>query len=129
LTVRPPAQAAGGAIRAGYRALTRSVFDLVQDFAEAEATAERKALVQTLTNAAEHILEIVVRRHERRSIVITTSRPTEAWGQFRGDVPAATAILDRFLARIDIVQLEGKSCRLHQRAQRGAQAGQAEAQA
>jgi len=135
-----------GAIRAGYRALTRSVFDLVQDFAEAEATAERKALVQTLTkvdlliledfgmkklglNAAEQILEIVVRRHERGSIVITTNRPTEDWGQFLGDVPAATAILDRFLARVDIVQLQGKSYRLHQRAQRGAQAGQTDASA
>ena len=128
-----------GAIRAGYRVLTRSAFDLVQDFAEAEATAERKALVQTLTkvdlliledfgmkkhglNAAEQILEIVVRRHERGSIVITTNRPTEDWGLFLGDVPAATAILDRFLARVDIVQLQGKSYRLHQRAQRGEQA-------
>ncbi len=37
-----------GAIRAGYRALIRSVFDLAQDFAEAEATGERRQLVQQL---------------------------------------------------------------------------------
>ncbi len=135
-----------GAIRAGHRALIRSTFDLAADFAEADATGTRRAFVQQLTrvdllvledfgmkklgpNAAEQILEIVLRRHERGSIVITTNRPTEDWGQFLGDVPAATAILDRFLARVDIVQLQGKSYRLHQRAQRGAQAGQTDASA
>ena len=135
-----------GAIRAGYRVLTRSVFDLVQDFAEAEATTERKALVQTLTrvdllvledfgmkklgpSAAEQLLEVVVRRHERGSIVITTNRPTEDWGQFLGDVPAATAILDRFLANAEVVPLQGKSYRLHQRAQRSAAGDRAQARA
>lgn len=34
---------------------------------------------------------------------------------FLGDVPAATAILDRFLAHAEILQLQGKSYRLHQR--------------
>jgi DNA replication protein DnaC len=121
-----------GAIRAGHRALVRSVFDLVQDFAEAEATGERRALVQQLTrvdllvledfgmkklgpSAAEDLLEVFVRRHEAGSTVITTNRPTQDWGVFLGDVPAATAILDRFLAHAEIVQLQGKSYRLHQR--------------
>ena len=122
-----------GAIRAGRRALVRSTFDLAADFAEADATGARRDLVQQLTrvdllvledfgmkklgpNAAEQILEIVVRRHERGSIVITTNRPTEDWGQFLGDVPAATAILDRFLAHAVLVQMTGKSYRLRQRA-------------
>jgi DNA replication protein DnaC len=129
-----------GAIRAGYRALIRSAFDLAQDFAEAAATGERRELVQTLIrvdlliledfgmkklgpSAAEDLLEVFVRRHEAGSILITTNRPTEDWGQFLGDVPAATAILDRFLAHAEIVPLQGKSYRLHQRARREA-AGQ-----
>ena len=33
-----------------------------------------------------------------------------------GDVPAATAILDRFLAHAVLVQMSGKSYRLRQRA-------------
>ena len=71
-----------GAIRAGRRALVRSTFDLAADFAEADATGERRDLVQQLTrvdllvledfgmkklgssNAAEDILEFFVRRHE-----------------------------------------------------------------
>jgi DNA replication protein DnaC len=124
-----------GAIRAGYRALIRSTFDLAQDFAEAEATGERRELVKRLIrvdllaiedfgmkklgpNAAEDLLEIFVRRHETASTLVTTNRPTEDWGQFLGDVPAATAILDRFLAHAEILAMQGKSYRLHQRARR-----------
>lgn len=123
-----------GAIRAGYKAIVRSVFDLAQDFAEAEATGERRALVEQLTrvdllvledfgmkklgpSAAEDLLEIFVRRHETASTLITTNRPTQDWGQFLGDIPAATAILDRFLAHAEVIQMQGKSFRLHQRAQ------------
>ena len=66
--------------------------------------------------AAEDLLEIFVRRHEAASTVITTNRPTQDWGQFLGDVPATTAILDRFLAHAEIIQMQGKSYRLHHRA-------------
>jgi len=124
-----------GAIRAGYRALIRSVFDLAQDFAEAAATDERRPLVERLTKvdlliledfgmkkmgpaAAEDLLEIFVRRHEHGATIITTNRPTEDWSQFLCDVPATTAILDRFLAHAEVVQMRGKSYRLHQRARR-----------
>jgi DNA replication protein DnaC len=126
-----------GAIRAGYRVLVKNVFDLAQDFAEAEATGERRDLVQKLCRvdllaledfgmkklgpqAAEDLLEVVVRRHEKGSILITTNRPPEDWGQFLGDIPATTAILDRFLAHAEILAMAGKSYRLHQRARHNA---------
>jgi len=122
-----------GAIRAGRRVLIRSTFDLVQDVAEAEATGERRALVQTLTkidllvledfgmkklppSAAEDLLEVFVRRHETASTLITTNRPTQDWAVFLGDVPAATAILDRFLAHAEVIPLQGRSYRLRHRA-------------
>ena len=121
-----------GAIRAGHRVLIRSTFDLAADFAEAEATGTRRALVQQLTRvdllvledfgmkrlgttAAEDLLEVFVRRHETASTLITTNRPTQDWGIFLGDVPAATAILDRFLAHAEIVPMTGKSYRLRGR--------------
>lgn len=121
-----------GAIRAGQRALVRSTFDLVADFAEAAATGTRRELVQQLTHvdllvledfgmktlgsaAAEDLLEVFVRRHETASTLITTNRPTQDWGIFLGDVPAATAILDRFLAHATIIQMVGKSYRLRLR--------------
>ena len=125
-----------GAIRAGYHAFVRSAFDLAQDFAEAEAAGERRDFVQRLTavdllvledfgmkrlgpTAAEDLLEIFVRRHETASTLISTNRPPQDWGQFIGDVPATTAILDRFLAHAEILQMQGKSYRLHQRARQG----------
>lgn len=43
------------------------------------------------------------------------NRPTQDWGTFLGDVPAATAILDRFLAHAEIVPMPGKSYRLRTR--------------
>ena len=52
---------------------------------------------------------------EAASTLITTNRPTQDWGVFLGDVPAATAILDRFLAHATIVQMTGKSYRLRGR--------------
>jgi DNA replication protein DnaC len=121
-----------GAIHAGQRALVRSTFDLVADFAQADATGTRRELVRQLTQvnllvledfgmkklgptAAEDLLEVFVRRHETASTLITTNRPTQDWGLFLGDVPAATAILDRFLAHATIIQMVGKSYRLRLR--------------
>ena len=118
-----------GAIRAGYRALIRSVFDLAQDVAEADATGERRELVKKLVRtdllviedfgmktlgprAAEDLLEVFVRRHERASTIITTNRPTQDWATFLGDVPATTAILDRFLAHAETIKMQGKSYRI-----------------
>jgi DNA replication protein DnaC len=113
----------------------RNVFDLAQDFAEAEALGERRELVQKLTRfdlliledfgmkklratAAEDLLELFVRRHEKASTIVTTNRPTQDWGKFLEDVPATTAILDRFLSHIEILQMHGKSYRLRRRSSR-----------
>jgi DNA replication protein DnaC len=110
----------------------RSTFDLVADFAQADATGTRRELVRQLTQvdllvledfgmkklgatAAEDLLDVFVRRHETASTLITTNRPTQDWGVFLGDVPAATAILDRFLAHATILQMSGKSYRLRLR--------------
>lgn len=43
------------------------------------------------------VLQIIMRRHETRSTMMTSNRPLEDWGKLVGDVPSATAILDRFL--------------------------------
>jgi DNA replication protein DnaC len=43
---------------------------------------------------------------------MTSNRPIEDWGQLLGDMPAATAILDRFLQQAEIIQITGRSYRL-----------------
>ena len=56
-----------------------------------------------------------MRRYEKRSTIMTSNRPIEEWGKLLGDVPSATAILDRFLHHAEIIAIEGQSYRLANR--------------
>lgn len=120
------------AIQAGYTALYRSTFDLAQDLAEAQALGTRKELTARLCKvdllvledlgmrrlpptAAEDLLEVFMRRYEKGSIILTTNRPLEDWGQVLGDTATAGAILDRFLHHAEVVQLKGRSYRMQHR--------------
>jgi DNA replication protein DnaC len=66
--------------------------------------------------SGEYLFEIIMRRYETRSTMMTSNRPLEDWGKLMGDVPSATAILDRFLHHAEIVTITGKSYRLRDRA-------------
>ena len=48
----------------------------------------------------EYLFEVVLRRHETRSTIMTSNRPLEDWGKLVGDVPAATAIWSRRLRAV-----------------------------
>ena len=124
------AQALGhAALRAGFVVFYCSVFDLVRELqadpspAEAQRTLARYLKPDLLCiddfgmkhfppKSAETLLELVVRRHQNRSTLMTSNRPIEDWGQLLGDVPAATAILDRFLQQAEIIQITGRSYRV-----------------
>jgi DNA replication protein DnaC len=126
------AQALGhAAIRAGFQVLYCSIFDLVRELqadqspAEAQRTLTRYLKPDLLCiddfgmkhfppKSAEVLLELIVRRHQNRSTLLTSNRPIEEWGQLLGDVPAATAILDRFLQQAEIIPITGRSYRLRQ---------------
>jgi len=58
-------------------------------------------LKQLPARSGEHLFEVIMRRYENRSSILTSNRPIEEWGKLIHDVPAATAILDRFLSRRD----------------------------
>jgi hypothetical protein len=65
--------------------------------------------------SGEYLFEIIMRRYETRSTMMTSNRPLEDWGKLLGDVPTATAILDRFLHHAEVVQMNGRSYRLRDR--------------
>ena len=65
--------------------------------------------------SGEFLFEIVMRRYETRSTIMTSNRPIEDWGKLLGDVPTATAILDRFLHHAEIITITGQSYRLRNR--------------
>jgi DNA replication protein DnaC len=109
------AQAIGqSAIQQGHRVLYRETHVLLDDLAEAVADGTRKEFMDGLTTvplliiddfgmrklpmtAAEDLLEIVMRRYERASTLLTSNRPVEDWGKLLGDVAAVSAMLDRLL--------------------------------
>jgi DNA replication protein DnaC len=62
--------------------------------------------------SGEYLFEIIMRRYELRSTLLTSNRPLEEWGKLIGDVPAATAILDRFLYHAKTIKIKGNSYRL-----------------
>lgn len=66
-------------------------------------------------SAAEDLLEVFVRRYERGAIIVTSNRPLEDWGKVLGDTAAAGAILDRFLHHTEIIRMDGRSYRMHDR--------------
>ena len=65
--------------------------------------------------SGEYLFEIIMRRYELKSTMMTSNRPLEDWGKLIGDVPAATAILDRFLHRAELISITGKSYRMRDR--------------
>ena len=56
-----------------------------------------------------------MRRYEKGAIIVTSNRPVEDWGKILGDNAAAGVILDRFLHHAEIIKLDGKSYRMHDR--------------
>ena len=130
------AQAIGyQAIKQGHVVLYRSIFDVVRDFLHEEALGDDKVMGKYLKpellivddmgmkqlpkRSGEYLFEIVMRRYETRSTMMTSNRPLEDWGKLVGDVPSATAILDRFLHHAEIVSITGKSFRLRNQAANG----------
>ena len=130
------AQALGQhAIKAGFLVLYGSIFDLVRELqAEASPRELNRCLARYLKpdlliiddmglkslppKAGEILLEVILRRYENRSTLMTSNRPIEEWGKLLNDASTATAILDRFLHHAEIIQMTGRSYRLHEAAAR-----------
>jgi DNA replication protein DnaC len=117
------------AIKQGFVVLYRSIFDVVRDFLHDEAFGGEERVLgkylkpdllivddmgmkQLPKRSGEYLFEIIMRRYETRSTIMTSNRPLEDWGKLIGDVPSATAILDRFLHHAEIITITGRSYRL-----------------
>lgn len=117
------------AIKQGFVVLYRSIFDVVRDFLHEDAMGvDDKLLTRYLKpdllviddmgmkqlprKSGEVLFEIIMRRYETKSTMMTSNRPLEDWGKLIGDVPSATAILDRFLHYAEVLSFSGKSYRL-----------------
>ena len=126
------AQAIGmAAIHAGFYVLYREAHVLFEDMLLATATGERAAAIAAYSevpllivddlgmrklpaSAAEDLLEIVMRRYERTSTILTSNRPLDDWPKLFGDTPAVAAFLDRLMHHSHLIEIRGKSYRLHE---------------
>src|SRR5207253_11330916 len=107
----------------------RSIFDLVRDFMKDEAFNQQDrtlrrylnpelliiddfGLKQLPKNSGEDLFEVIMRRYENRTTIMTSNRPLEEWGKLLGDVPTAGANLDRFLHHAQTIAITGRSYRI-----------------
>src|SRR6202047_2110253 len=123
------AQAIGqAAILQGYKVLYRETHILLDELSDADAEGTRKEYLETIATvplliiddfgmrklphtAAEDLLEIVMRRYERFSTLLTSNRPVEDWGKLLGDVAAVSAMLDRLLHHGHVLKCGPRSWR------------------
>jgi DNA replication protein DnaC len=123
------AQAIGqAAIQQGYKVLYRETHILLDELAEAVADGTRREYMESVATvplliiddfgmrklphtAAEDLLEIIMRRYERVSTLLTSNRPVEDWGKLLGDVAAVSAMLDRLLHHGHVLKCGPRSWR------------------
>jgi DNA replication protein DnaC len=117
------------ACQAGFSVYFTTLDDMVRNLREAEAGGRFAKKLQTylkpsvlvvdeigylpLTRAeANMVFQLVGRRYERGSIIVTSNKAFSEWGQVLGDDVLASAILDRLLHHCDVVSINGSSYRL-----------------
>ncbi|MBS0532745.1 MAG: IS21-like element helper ATPase IstB [Proteobacteria bacterium] len=123
------AQAIGqAAILQGHKVLYRQTHILLEEVTEATSEGRRKQYMESISGvalliiddfgmrklpqtAAEDLLEIVMRRYERASTLLTSNRPVDDWGKLLADVAAVGAMLDRLLHHGHVLKCGPKSWR------------------
>ena len=124
------AQAIGhAAIQQGYRVRYTEAHGLLDELAEASVDGTRRDKMTELATvplliiddlgmrklpatAAEDLLELVMRRYERASTLLTSNRPVDDWGKLLGDTAAVTALLDRLLHHAHVLKCGPRSWRM-----------------
>ena len=122
-------QAIGSAaIAQGHQVYYREAHTLIEELMDATLDQRRKKHMADLERvplliiddlgmrklpptAAEDLLEIIMRRYERASTILTSNRPIEDWGKLLGDTAAVTAMLDRLLHHAHVLKCGPRSWR------------------
>jgi len=126
-------QAIGTAvIHQGHQVYYREAHTLIEELMDATLDEQRKKHMLDLQTvplliiddlgmrklpptAAEDLLEIIMRRYERASTILTSNRPIEDWGKILGDNAAVTAMLDRLFHHAHILKTGPRSWRTREK--------------
>jgi len=120
------------AIHQGHPVFYREAHVLLEELADATLDGERKPHLNQLASvplliiddlgmrklpatAAEDLLELIMRRYEQVSTMITSNRPIEDWGRLLGDTAAVTAMLDRLLHHAHVLKCGPRSWRTREK--------------
>ena len=120
------------ACRAGYSIYFTSLDDMVRHLKVAEAAGRLTSKLRTYLRPgvlvidevgyqplerteANLVFQVISKRYEKGSIILTSNKTFSEWGQIFGDEVLATAILDRLLHHCDVVSINGPSYRLKNR--------------
>jgi DNA replication protein DnaC len=120
------------ACQAGHSVYFTTLDDLVRNLKEAEASGRFAKKLQTYLKPAvlvvdevgylplaradaNMVFQLVARRYERGSILLTSNKAFSEWGNVFGDDVLASAILDRLLHHCDVISINGPRYRLKDR--------------
>lgn len=117
------------AIKQGYSVLFLHINDLIDKINAARADGTISVLMNLLlnvdlvildelgfkklpTDSIDGFFEVIRKRYEKGSIIITTNRNFEDWGNVFGDYVMASAIIDRIVHHAIIIKINGESFRI-----------------
>jgi DNA replication protein DnaC len=126
---RPRCAARDGAVADGRRVYYGTLADLITSLEEAQAAGKLSHRLKTLTHPALLVVDeigylpvsrtgamlffqLMSRRYERVSTVLTSNKGFEDWGDVFGDEVMAAALIDRLLHHCHIVNIRGNSYRM-----------------
>ena len=112
------------AIKAGMTVYFVSVTDLVRDLKKAESAGKLESrwkiylrphllildeigYSQLDRGSAELLFQLISKRYEHGSIVLSSNKNFSSWGEILGDIVMATAILDRLLHHCTVINIRG----------------------
>ena len=123
--------AAIAAAQSGRRVYYGTLADLITSLEEAQAAGRLQARLKVLTHPALLVVDeigylpisrtgamlffqLMTRRYEHASTVLTSNKGFEEWGEVFGDDVMAAALIDRLVHHCHIVTIRGNSYRMRQ---------------
>ena len=117
------------AVSAGHSAYFTTLDNMVRKLRTADAAGELNRQMRTYLRSsiliidevgylpldrrdANLVFQVIARRYEKGSVIITSNKTFSEWGQVFADEVLATAILDRFLHHCDVITINGPSWRM-----------------
>jgi DNA replication protein DnaC len=124
------------AVMAGYSVLFRTASDVIEHL-QCDSPQLRRRRINAYSrphllcidelaylsyddNAADLIYEVINRRYEKRSVIITTNRTFKEWNQVFPNATCIATLLDRLTHHADVTVFEGESYRVHESEQESA---------